>query len=59
MDSINCEGSVQNIQFPNRLNGVEQSGAKNAREILTDGAAMKKCFDRNSTLAPQTPGRGR
>ena len=47
MDKINCEESVQNC-----LNGVEESGTKNAQEILT-GAAMKKCFDRN-TLAPQS-----
>ena len=32
MDSINCERSVQNIQCPNRLNGVKESGAKNARD---------------------------
>ena len=31
-----------------RFNGAEESGAKNAREILT-GTAMKKCFDRIST----------
>ena len=27
---INCEGSVQNIQFPNRLNGVEQECARDS-----------------------------